>query len=171
MPRRIASELAATFELFVLKYLANGMNAAAAYRAAHPRASQRTAETQGSEYLKRPEVQRLLELHRKERRQRLQMEADEAIERLTRIGRADIRNFFKNGRVIPIEQIPDAEADAVKSIKLAADGTITIQLYDKLRALEMLAIDAGRIRPQRNHKDAFDLVDYLGAQPPRGDDE
>jgi hypothetical protein len=163
--------MAATFEAFVFAYFANGFNATAAYRAVHPRVSQRTAETQGSEYLRKPEVQRIVAEERNARRRQLQMDADQAIERLTRIGRVDIRKFFRSGQVIPLEQLPEEVTEAVKTFKVAPDGAVTIQLSDKLRALELLAINAGKIRVRSDRRITFDHAAYLGDQPPAGDDE
>ena len=171
MPRRTASEMAAILETFALEYLANNMNSAAAYRAVHPRAGERTAATQGSEYLKRPEVKAILDRERKARRQRLQMDADEALERLARIGRADIRRFFRSGCVIPLDQLPEEVTEAVKTFKVSADGAITIQLNDKLRALELLAINGGKLRTRFDQRITFDHAAYLGATPPIGEDE
>jgi hypothetical protein len=52
-------------ELFALAYLANGYNATAAYRAVHPKCSQRTAEVNGSRLLRKAEVHAFIEREQK----------------------------------------------------------------------------------------------------------
>lgn len=154
---------------FVLTYLANGRNATAAYKAAHPRASQRTAEVNGSRTLRKTEVAAFLKQQEADRRARLQMDGDEALEGITRIARADPRRLFRDNRLMPISEWPDDAADCVKALKPTPFGT-SVVLYDKLKARELMAINAGKIRQRVDHKHTFDPAEYLGAEPPEGDD-
>ena len=76
-------------ELFALEYLANGYNGTAAYKTTHPRCAQRTAEVNGSRLLRKAEVSAFIEREKSERKQRLRMDADEALEGITRHARGD----------------------------------------------------------------------------------
>jgi len=85
------SKLTQVQELFALEYLANGYNATAAYKTTHPRCAQRTAEVNGSRLLRKAEVRAFIEHEQNERKRRLRMDADEALEGITRHARGDIR--------------------------------------------------------------------------------
>jgi phage terminase small subunit len=165
----IAQELTKNNELIALEYLANGYNATAAYRSVHPRCSQRTAEVNGSRLLRKAEVRAFIELEQKERKKRLRMDGDEALEGITRHARADIRRLFKDGKLLPVDQWPEEIADAVKAIKHTPSGP-TIVMYDKLKARELMAIASGALKASPRHKDAFDPLAYLGSEPPPGDE-
>jgi phage terminase small subunit len=65
------------------------------------RCAQRTAEVNGSRLLRKAEISAFIESEKRARRQRLRMDADEALEGITRHARADIRKLFKNGRLLP----------------------------------------------------------------------
>lgn len=97
------------------------------------------------------------------------MDADEALEGITRHARADIRKLFKDGKLIPVDQWPGEIADAVKAIKHTPFGP-TIVMYDKLKALELMAIAGGELKQKHDHKHAFDHASFLGAEPPDDDE-
>lgn len=162
-------ELTQGEELFALEYLANGYNATAAYRTVHPKASDTTAATQGYRCLRKPQIAAFIAREQKERRARLRMDADEALEGITRHARADIRKLFKDGKLIPVDQWPGEIADAVKAIKHTPFGP-TIVMYDKLKALELMAIAGGELKQKHDHKHAFDHASFLGAEPPDDDE-
>lgn len=156
--------------LVALEYLANGHNAAAAYRSVHPTCSQHTADVNGSRLLRKAEVCAFVEREQKARKKRLRMDADEALEGITGHARADIRKLFKDGKPIPVDQWPEEIADAVKAIKHTPFGP-AIVMYDKLRAGELMAIAGGELKQRHEHKHAFDHASYLAGEPPAGDDE
>jgi len=161
----------ATEELFALDYLANGYNATAAYRSVHPKCSQRTAEVNGSRLLRKAEVRAFIEREQKERQKRLRMDADEALEGITRHARANIRKLFKDGRLLPMNQWPDDIADCVKSIKHSRFGP-TIVMSDALRALELMAVANGVLKQKHQHgASPFDHAALVGAEPPSSEDE
>jgi hypothetical protein len=98
------------------------------------------------------------------------MSADEAMRGLSAIARADIRRLFDDrGRILPTHQWPDDTSLCVKMIRQKPSGTEVV-LHDKLRALELVATAHGRLR-RNDREPVFDLVKYLGAEPPPGDDE
>jgi phage terminase small subunit len=161
----IAPELTRNDKLIALEYLANGHNATAAYRSVHPKCSQRTAEVNGSRRLRKAEVHAFIEREQQDRTKRLRMDADEALEGITRHARADIRKLFKDGKLIPVDQWPEEIADAVKAIKHTPFGP-TIVMYDKLKARELMAVASGALKPPHQHRHAFEHVAYLGTEPP-----
>ena len=94
------------------------------------------------------------------------MDADEALEGITRHARADIRRLFKDGKVLPIDQWPDNTADCVKTVKRLPNGGFALQLYDKLKARELMAIAGGELKQRADHKHTFDHP-YLALSHPR----
>lgn len=119
-------------EMFALEYLANGYNATAAYRSLHPKCTQRTAEVNGCRLLRKAEVRAFIEHEQSERKKRLRMESDEALEGITRHARADIRKLFKDGKLLPMNQWPDDIADCVRAIKHTAFGPRLLALINPL---------------------------------------
>lgn len=171
MARRLkTATLSESMETFALTYLNNGMNATAAYKLIHPNTNQRTAEVQASRLLRKPEVEALLDRERKARRKRLQMDGDEALEGITRMARGRPQSLFKDGRLLPIADWPEDGADCVKSIKRGPHG-FELTFYDKLKARELMAINAGKIKQRIDARMTFDHAAYLGAEPPPGDEE
>lgn len=157
-------------ELFALEYLANGRNATEAYAKMHPKARRTTCAAEGHKCLRKPEVAKFIARHDEERKASLIMEADEALQGLTRHARADIRKLFKGGRLLPIEQWPDEIADCVKSLKPGPFGT-TITLHDSQKARITMAINGGKLRAKSDGERTFPHLELLGAEPPEGDDE
>jgi hypothetical protein len=96
------------------------------------------------------------------------MDADEALEGITRHARADIRKLFRDGRLLPINQWPNDIADCIRSIKHTPFGP-TVVMYDKLKALELMAIAGGALKRKADHNHTFDHAAYLGAEPPQDD--
>lgn len=89
----------------------------------------------------------------------LQMDGDEALEGISRIGRADIRKVLDaEGNIRPIDSLDDETADAIQSIKVVerrvpapggkgteVEYTKEFRFYDKLRARELMAKAAGKL--------------------------
>ncbi len=156
-------------ELFCLEFLRNGENAKRAYMATHPKAKERTAEVEGSKFLRKPEIKDFIDKERAERKKRLRMDGDEALDAITRIARGNPRALFKNNRLLPIDEWPEDALDCVKAIKPTPFGT-ALTFYDKLRARELLAVADGKLRQKVDHLHAFDHIAFLGAEPPEGED-
>lgn len=99
------------------------------------------------------------------------MDADEALEGITRHARADIGDIFDDaGKLPPIKQWPKDVRDAVKAIKPTPFG-VALVMYDKLKARERMAIAGGELKQRHEHTHTFDHAAYLGAEPPAGDEE
>ena len=90
----LPSGLARSQYEFCLNYVANGFNASAAYRAAHPTASKHTARVEGCRTLIKPAVQEFLATQIGDRWKGLQMDGDEVLARVSMDARADPRLLF-----------------------------------------------------------------------------
>lgn len=156
-------------QVFALEYLANGNNATAAYRAAHPKCSQRTAEVNGSRLLRKAEVAAFIKHEMNGRVERLRMDADEALLGISNIARADVRRLFSSdGNILPMRLWPTDVADAVKDLRSTPFG-LELKLHDRLKAYELMAIAAGMLKRPRSAAPPFDHAAFLGAEPPTGD--
>lgn len=71
------------------------------------------------------------------------MDGDEALSRISTFARADIRKLFPPGS--PIANLPDEVAACIKSVTPNKFGT-RIELIDPLRASELMAKVAGRLK-------------------------
>jgi hypothetical protein len=79
-----------------------------------------------------------------ERTQRLQaMAGNEALERLTRVGRSTIREFLPPGHYL--RALPDEVLMLVKSVRPTKYGDV-IEVHDAMRAVELLAKAAGKLK-------------------------
>jgi hypothetical protein len=124
----------------------------------------------GSRLLRKAEVHAFIEREQKARKQRLRMEADEALEGITRHARGDIRLLFKDSKLLPIDEWPDDVADCVKTVKRLPNGGFAVQFYDKLKARELMAIAGGEPKQRADHKHTFDYAAFVGAEPPADDE-
>jgi phage terminase small subunit len=90
------------------------------------------------------------------------MDGDEALEGISSMGRVDIRTLFNptTGALLKMAEWPAATADAVKTITPNKYGT-KIELYDKLRARELMAKVAGRLVERHDLKHTFTLEDIV----------
>jgi hypothetical protein len=71
------------------------------------------------------------------------MDGDEALEGISTMARVDVRKLFPPDH--QIAKLPDDVADAIKSVTPTKYGP-RIELYDKLRARELMAKAAGRLK-------------------------
>lgn len=152
--------LTAKQRLFVAEYLANGHNATRAYMACHPKClSYDAARVKAHETVTNGNVQRAIALAQAARFKRLEMNGDEAIALLSLSARADIKDIYdpETGALLPVHQWPDSVRLAVKSVKANGD----IVLHDGLRARELMAQAAGRIKNTVDVNHRFDHAAYL----------
>ncbi len=160
-----------TLELFALKYLANDRNGTDAYMETHPKAKRTTARTEGARLLTDPRVQRILHREIQARKERLQMDADEALAGISNIARADIRRLYDEaGNILPVKLWPEDLMPVVKELAPTPFGW-KLKLYDRLKAFELMAIAGGKLRQQVDHKHTFDHARYLMDVPPPGDED
>lgn len=160
-PRTRAPEIE---EAFALAYIANGGNATKAYLEIRPDVQRTTAAVEGSRLLRNPKVKRLVDDERAERFAVLEMQADEAVARISITARADIADAYdEGGKLLPVHAWPDSIRLAVRKVKPGAYGD-EIELYSGLKAQELIAQIQGRLRNTLELK--FDHAKYLGDAPP-----
>jgi hypothetical protein len=123
-------------QAFLDEYLINGFNAT--------KAAETVGYAEGNKY--GPFLVNL-GIFRKKLAERLvgrAMKADEILFRLTRVGRLGIANFFKlnaerDGLVVDWEAVATSpDRDVLQKLRIGADGSVTIEGGDRLRALELL---------------------------------
>jgi phage terminase small subunit len=131
---------------FCLQYLTNGFNASAAYRVAHPNCkSEKASRVEGSRTLALPSVKSYLAERLADHWGAEHMSGDEALARVARHARADIRVLYNaKGELLPVSQWPDAIAGSVKSIKDGPYGK-TITLESPLAAQRVILEVTGKL--------------------------
>lgn len=154
--------------LFVEAYCgAARFSAAEAYKMASYDASGKGWRANASKLLSKDRVAAAI-AERLEARVRLVrgsvMDGDEAIERLSLYARADI------GKVLdpddPLAQLPDEIRLCIKSVRPSRFGR-TIELYDAMKATELMGKAAGRLVEKHEHTGKLTLEQILDAS--RGD--
>jgi phage terminase small subunit len=163
MPKGIPTKpkaMASKRRQFVAEYLANGGNATRAYLSAYPNCtSYQAAAVDGFRLLRNPKIRTLIEAANAERWKRLEMQGDEAMALLSQSARADIGDALdpETGEILPVYLWPERLRLSVKGLK--ADGSVT--LTDPLRARELMAQAAGRIKNTVDVLHKFDHAAYL----------
>lgn len=148
------------------------LNASEAFKQAGYKANRHNA----ARLMMKPNVQAAVSARLSARLQTLQMSGDEALEGVTRIARADIRQMFDAaGNVVPLVNLGDDIADCIAGVKVVerrveagkdADGnpkfefeyTKEFKLYDKLKARELMARVNGKLVEQHNHNHRLPTV-------------
>jgi Terminase small subunit len=169
-PRPAPNQLNETELTFAHEYLANGRNATQAYLRIKPKASSRTAQTQGSKLLSRSMVRAFVDTELQRMWKEQIMSGSEALALISAKARFNPQRLFKDNKLLPISEWAPDDALCVKKLKPTQHGT-AVELYDGLKASELMAINAGHLRQGIDHAHTFKHVEYLGAEPPKGDDE
>ena len=164
---------------FVLAYLANGLNATAAYLAAHPRVVRTSASTLGSQLSREPRVAAAIAEEQAQRWRALHMTADEVLARLAVFARHDERRLFDNtGHLQPVHDLPDDVAARIVSVKVLQESTtrervdgeteeetterlVQVKVADPLRATELLAKHHRLISDRVDHEVGPSLAELL----------
>ncbi len=136
---------------FVDEYLIDS-NGTRAYRVAYPGASYAAARTNAGRLLALPTVAREVRAGRAAQRRRTRVTADRVLRELAVIAFSDIGDLFDpDGRPIPVQQLDPAtrRAIAARTVSSATDASgvlnekFHVRLWDKLRALDLLARHLG----------------------------
>lgn len=153
-------------QLFIEAYCgAARFNATAAARmAGYSARSHQSLRQQASRLLTRAHIARAIAERLEARRQQLQMDGDEALGHLSTIARGDIRQVLPEGH--PLRALPDEAAALIKAVRPTKYGLV-IELYDRVRALELLAKATGTLT-ERHTVSWEDVLEasYRGAEPP-----
>jgi phage terminase small subunit len=146
--------------LFVEAYVHNGGNTTRAYLVAAPHVKETTAGVEGWKLLKTPKVAAVLEKRRQQRFKELQMTGDEALALIAMRARADVAQAYNaNGQLLPINQWPEALRLACRT-RGDKDGNVEWQFPDGLKAAELMAVAAGKLKTTL-HVNVFDHVAHL----------
>ena len=133
------------------------LNAAqAAVRAGY---SAKTAESCGPRLLRNAQVRKEVERLQEERAKRLDLTADDVLAELVRIARVDIGEAYdEKGRLRPLKDIPEDVRRAIAGVEVVElfegageervqSGELKkLKLWDKVKALELLAKHLGLLR-------------------------
>lgn len=127
-------------ERFVEEYLIDLNATQAAIRAGY---SEKTADQQGHQLLKKTSVAAAIEKARAEQSRRTRVTADDVIRELARVGLSDVRKLVTEaGTLKAVADLDDDTAAAVASVEVVSgdDGVKThkIKLWDKGSALTQL---------------------------------
>lgn len=143
--------------LFVLEYLKDLNATQAAIRAGY---SKKTAAEIGYENLRKPQIAEEIQKAMKRRANRLEISAERVLKEIAKVAFSDVRDVVtwdeETVKLTPSDQIdPDAAgaisevSQKVKQLKSAKKNekaslvTYKVKMYDKMRALEMLARHLG----------------------------
>ncbi len=164
----MSDDLSQKQALFCLEYLVDLNATQAAIRAGYPK---RSAGSMGYKLLSNEKVQDSLKKLFAERRQRLEVTADNTIKELARMAFSDLKDFAKWGQkrvligaakdkdgkrkrrksimvnfvdFINSDQVDGAQ---VQQVKIDKHGQASIKLYDKTKSLETLARHFGLTGP------------------------
>lgn len=129
---------------FCEEYVATGSGKQSALAAGF---SENTATGQAGNLLKMQPVIDYIDQLRIKQQHRTDCDADKVIEEFAKIGFSNIKNYYKKGVLIKLEDLPDDIAAAIHSIKeteyKGKDDTVKVvrefKLYDKQTALKELA--------------------------------
>lgn len=160
---------------FVEEYLIDLNATQAAIRAGY---SEDTAHVIGWENLRKPEIEKAIVAAKAERAQRVQVDADEVLRELMRIGYSDAWNYVQDaeGRLSLTESAPEDATRAVASVKHKRriiprkddapieEHTVEFRLWDKNTALANLGRHLG-IFKDRVTVDGPLFKAYIGFDP------
>jgi hypothetical protein len=153
VPFRARTGITHAQEMFVLAYVANGCNASAAYRIAHPAVTEQTARVEGHRTLANPNVKAYLNEHLEPRRKALDITADEVLALAAMTARADIRLLFDHrGQILPPSEWPPEIAVSVQSFRMSRSQIVSFHLIPKLPVLRMLLEVHGLLGSQKQRR-------------------
>jgi phage terminase small subunit len=169
---------------FVDEYLIDMNGTQAAIRAGY---SEATAQEQSSQLLDRPDIRELVEQRQKDRIDRTQISQDLTVNELKAIALSDIADFVivKEGGVIeqrPFNELKKEQTRCVKKIRQtvrtaqSSDGTVIhqtavleLELYDKVKSLELLGRHLGIFNDRLTLDGALPLMISFEVAPPVAD--
>lgn len=142
---------------FALEYLANGFNASAAYRKAHPHVTTESSWVLASRVLGKVAVRAFVD----EALAPYHMTADEAIARLAMDARADVRRLFdRNGKMLAIHDWPDEIVNSIRSVEEGPYG-LRVRLNDSLSARRTILELHGKLKNPNASEALRDIAEIL----------
>lgn len=162
MARRNENNLTDKWQVFADSYLADeSLNATKAYKAAYPKVSQRTAESNGEKLLRKAEVAEYIAKAMQERSERTKVDSDYVLTRLAEIDQMDVLDILSDdGSMKPIRDWPKVWRQFISGMDLSElfegsgdDRKLVgilkkIKWPDKLKNLELLGkhVDVGAFK-------------------------
>ena len=151
--------------MFVQEYLIDLNATQAAIRAGY---SPHTAHRIGNENVNKPAIKAAIDDAMDARAARTLISQDRVMRELARIAFADPADVVdKIGRVRNIHDLTPDERASVKSVRILSDGTIEVQAWDKLGALEKIMKHHGmfeRDNAQLNNGPPEIQVSFVGIE-------
>jgi phage terminase small subunit len=156
--------------LFIKEYLVD-LNATQAAKRAGYKGSDKVLAQVGSENLRKPEIAEKIQKEMDERAKRTQINADDILKELARIGYSDIRKLYNDdGQLKSVNEWPEDLARAVASIEVDEifefeDGrkvwtgyTKKVKFWNKPQALELM----GKHKNFKLWTDKLEITDKTG---------
>jgi phage terminase small subunit len=146
---------------FVAEYLIDLNATQAAIRAGY---SKRNADQIGPRLVGKSRVTAAIKEAQVAQLARINLTADRALLELERVAFSDIRRFFTDsGELRPLDDLTADEGAVVASVDVAKsedtpDTIHKLKLWDKLKALEMLAKHFGLLNPKDGHHGKTEIV-------------
>ena len=164
-------------------------NASEAYRLSHdvgPDTKPETIHRNAHALLKDTKVAARIDVIRAEMRERNAITMDMLVEKLRPIIDADIRKVVTWGDAVPVTdpvtgetkiaqgvaiksmaELDDAAAAMIAKIRQGKDGSLSVELHDKLAAIEKVAKLMGLIKEQHDHSGSVKFEEVAPAPWPR----
>lgn len=130
--------------IFYGEYIKDSNATRAAIAAGYPESS---AHVAGNRLLKNPKVAAAIDVYRQSRKERYEAAADEVLQTLTDLLRADVGNLYdRDGARIPVHKLDDVTRAAIMVVEdettTSADKMVTrkqrVRMADKIRVGELL---------------------------------
>lgn len=137
--------------LFVQEYLRNGHNGTrAAMAAGCPLAS---ARKRSSEWLKEPDIKELVAEQAREVAEQSELSVMEWARELKALAFSNAGALFnEEGKVLHVNDMPEATRRAISSIDILPDGSTKIKFWSKTAALETMAKHLGLFELDNSQK-------------------
>ena len=150
---------------FIAEYLIDKNATQAAIRAGY---SQKTARSQGQRLLTNADVAHAIAEQAAKQLERADLTAQRILEEMRRLALSDVRGLFdQDGNLRPIHTLTPEQAAAIASLEVvkknvaAGDGHVDtihkVKVWDKTRALEMLAKHFGLLVEKLEHSGSIAL--------------
>jgi phage terminase small subunit len=136
--------------LFVDQYLIDMSGTDAVLRAGYKCSTRKSASVRAARLMSDPDVVAAIERRKAARAQRVEVAADDVLRELKRLAFSDVRQLFDEaGKLKPMKDWPNEVAAAIGGIEVVKrnvdsgdgviDDVIKVKVWDKPKALEMLA--------------------------------
>lgn len=133
--------------IFALTYVSNGFNAAAAARAAYPNQKPHSAEQQGYENLRKPEIRAFINRQLEDAWVSRQMGGEEALALVAGDARADARMLVdEQGKPRGLHELPDEIASSIEAVEFEDGKVKKIKLASKAQARRTILEQTGKLR-------------------------